>query len=185
MHIYRRIQTDLGDFWIACSPCGVTAVHPAAGGPAAFEEKYRKRFGLRPGPGDVPAAWRRALQTAASGRPPRDVPVDWSIFTGFQEKVLRRLLEVPRGQVRTYAWLARRAGNPRAARAVGNALARNPIPLLLPCHRIVPASGGLGNYGLGSRLKGELLLREGADIAQGPPRPLRGPRGAGQKVCVP
>jgi O-6-methylguanine DNA methyltransferase len=78
--------------------------------------------------------------------------------------VLKTLLKVPPGEVRSYSWLARRAGFPNAARAVGSVMARNPVPFILPCHRIVPASGGIGNYGLGKELKRELLMREGFGI---------------------
>jgi methylated-DNA-[protein]-cysteine S-methyltransferase len=66
--------------------------------------------------------------------------------------------------VQTYAWLARKAGRPRAARAVGNTMARNPIPILIPCHRVVPAAGGIGNYGLGAAVKRALLKREGVAV---------------------
>jgi methylated-DNA-[protein]-cysteine S-methyltransferase len=73
-------------------------------------------------------------------------------------------MKVPRGTVRTYSWLARRVGTPKAARAVGNAMARNPVPFIIPCHRIVPESGGVGNYGYGPKLKRRLLMLEGAVI---------------------
>ncbi|MEJ2110813.1 MAG: MGMT family protein, partial [Acidobacteriota bacterium] len=72
--------------------------------------------------------------------------------------------KIPAGKTQTYAWLARRSGYPNAARAVGNVMAGNPVPFLLPCHRIVPASGGIGNYGLGKELKRKLLRREGVDL---------------------
>ena len=68
---------------------------------------------------------------------------------------------IPRGEVRTYGELAAIVGRPRAARAVGTAMARNPVPLLVPCHRVVPSSGGVGNYGFGSDLKAKLLAGEG------------------------
>ena len=83
-------------------------------------------------------------------------------LTTFQQKILRLLQTIPRGEVRTYAWLARKAGRPRAARAVGNVMAGNPVPWLLPCHRVVPSQGGVGNYAFGSKMKRDLLHREGA-----------------------
>ncbi|MBN2241551.1 MAG: MGMT family protein [Acidobacteria bacterium] len=162
MHRYGKVKTDLGDFRIAWSPRGITAIRSAAVPRQAFETDYRKRFGTPPVPGNVPGLYNRALRGALRGRKADPVAIDWSGFTRFQEKVSRALLEVPAGEVRSYAWLARRAGNPNAARAVGNAMAQNPIPFLIPCHRIVPASGGIGNYGLGKELKRELLKREGA-----------------------
>ncbi|MBN2317720.1 MAG: MGMT family protein [Acidobacteria bacterium] len=162
MHRYSKVQTDLGDFRIACSPNGITAIRTAAETPQAFEKAYRKRFGIYPVRRDVPGAYKQALRRIVKGQETPSVPIDWSGFTPFQQKVLKTLLKVPAGKVQSYSWLARRAGFPKAARAVGNAMANNPIPFLIPCHRIVPASGGVGNYGLGKELKRKLLKLEGA-----------------------
>ena len=96
-----------------------------------------------------------------------DVPVDLSSRSPFFRQVLRATARIPRGEVRTYAELAEMARRPRAARAVGNAMARNPVPLLVPCHRVVPSSGGVGNYGYGPRVKAELLRIEGAATPAG------------------
>jgi O-6-methylguanine DNA methyltransferase len=164
MHNYCKIHTELGDFRIACSSLGITAIRPAGEMPAEFEKIYRKRFGTNPVDGAVPGKYKQALLRAVRGRKTSSYTIDWSGFTPFQRKVLKTLLKVPAGKVQSYAWLARRAGFPKAARAVGNVMAHNPIPFLLPCHRIVPASGGIGNYGLGKELKRALLLKEGADI---------------------
>jgi O-6-methylguanine DNA methyltransferase len=161
MHLYTEVKTNLIDFRIACSPQGITAVSPAAVPSAAFEADYEKRYGTRPRTGPVPAAYRQALRTAVDGKKAPPVAIDWTGFTEFERKVLKSLRKVRPGTVRTYAWLALEAGCPKGARAVGNVMARNPVPVLLPCHRIVPASGGIGNYGLGKKLKRELLAREG------------------------
>jgi methylated-DNA-[protein]-cysteine S-methyltransferase len=82
----------------------------------------------------------------------------------FQQKVLRATLDVPHGQITTYGEIARRLGKVRLARAVGQALARNPIPILIPCHRVVGADGSLHGYsgGQGLETKGQLLKLEGA-----------------------
>jgi methylated-DNA-[protein]-cysteine S-methyltransferase len=162
MHTYSTIDTGLGKFRLASSPRGITAISPATESRAQFEAAYRKRFGTDAVSGDIPESYRKALELAASGRSFPPVAVDWSHFTEFQRKVLKELTKVPRGKVQTYSWLARRAGNPKAARAVGNAMARNPVPFIIPCHRIVPESGGVGNYGLGKSMKRKLLLLEGA-----------------------
>jgi len=164
MHLYSRTKTELGDFWIACSPRGITAVRFATETPAAFETAYRKRFGERPRIGEIPQAYKQALRRAVKGRDISPVPIDWSGFTPFQKKVLKTLLKVPAGKVRSYSRLARQAGFPKAARAVGSVMANNPIPFIIPCHRIIPASGGVGNYGFGKELKRKLLAREGVEL---------------------
>lgn len=92
--------------------------------------------------------------------------VDLSLVrSDFQRRVLQTLARrVPRGRVTTYGRLAEQVGHPGAARAAGTALARNPIPIVLPCHRVVPSSGGLGNYGGGVERKRWLLELEGASF---------------------
>jgi O-6-methylguanine DNA methyltransferase len=76
--------------------------------------------------------------------------------------VLMKALEIPRGEVRTYGWIAREIGRPKAVRAVGTALAKNPIPLFIPCHRVVRSDGSIGQYGCGGPVnKRRLLLHEG------------------------
>ena len=164
MHCYAEVKTDLGVFRVACSPKGITSIHPASQRASAFEKVYKKRFGEYPLNRDIPDTYKKALRAAIKGHPAPSVAVDWTCFTAFQRKVLKRLQKVPAGKVQTYAWLARQVGNPKAARAVGNVMAQNPIPFLIPCHRIVPSSGGIGNYGLGKDLKRELLMREGIKV---------------------
>lgn len=90
-----------------------------------------------------------------------DDPLDPSLGTPFRRRVWEELRDVPRGQVVTYAELARRAGRPRAARAVGQAMARNPCPVVVPCHRVVGSDGSLVGYGGGIDLKAHLLGLEG------------------------
>jgi methylated-DNA-[protein]-cysteine S-methyltransferase len=86
-------------------------------------------------------------------------PLDWRLApAGFGRKVLEQTARIPYGAVSTYGEVARRAGSARAARAAGNALHDNPIPIVVPCHRVVPAAGGIGKYG-GSEWRKEYLLR--------------------------
>ncbi len=98
----------------------------------------------------------------------RDIPVHLSV-SPFDLEVLYELREIPVGEVATYGEIAARLGRPRAARAVGSACARNPVPIIIPCHRVVPASGGLGNYsgGKGWDTKAAILRKEGASPGPG------------------
>lgn len=81
--------------------------------------------------------------------------------TTFQKAVWKKLLKIPKGKVLTYGAVANDIGNPKASRAVGSAVGENPVSLIVPCHRVVPASGGVGNYGWGPDLKEKLLEAEG------------------------
>jgi O-6-methylguanine DNA methyltransferase len=78
-------------------------------------------------------------------------------FTPFAKKVYKAVLGIPLGQVRTYKWVAAKSGNPKAVRAVGQVLKRNPYPLIIPCHRVVRSDGKRGGYALGKRKKALLL----------------------------
>jgi methylated-DNA-[protein]-cysteine S-methyltransferase len=105
------------------------------------------------------AALRRYFQTGKAA----SVPVDLRLAPkGVLGEMLARLRRVPSGRVVTYGELARRSGHPRAARAAGTACAQNPVPIIVPCHRVVPSSGGVGNYGGGAEIKRFLLELEGA-----------------------
>jgi O-6-methylguanine DNA methyltransferase len=164
MHKYSDVATKIGKLRVACNSKGITMIASAKEPIAAFTDIYRKRLGLPPQKGKIPEAFNRAVIKAASGREFKPVPFDLSYLSDFQQKVLRALQQVPRGKVKTYGWLAQKAGRPGAARAVGNIMAQNPVPLLIPCHRVVPATGGVGKYGLGNSLKRELLKSEGVDV---------------------
>jgi O-6-methylguanine DNA methyltransferase len=98
----------------------------------------------------------------------RDIPVHLNV-SPFDLQVLQALREIPPGEVATYGEIAARLGRPRAARAVGSACARNPVPIIIPCHRVVPASGGLGNYsgGEGWSTKAAILRKEGVSASAG------------------
>ncbi len=88
--------------------------------------------------------------------------MDWTILRGFTRKVLEATARIPFGSVSTYTDVAKRAGSPRAQRAAGNALGANPIPIVVPCHRVLHKDGGLGGYGGGLDRKRTLLAIEGA-----------------------
>ena len=164
MHYYGEVETEMDKLRIAFSPHGITMITLAEGTGATFEKAYRKLFGTQPQPGIIPARYKQAVIKATAGRAFDPIPIDLSGLSQFQLKVLKELQKVPRGQVRTYSWLAGKVGRPLAARAVGNTMARNPVPFIIPCHRVVPASGGIGNFGLGKERKRTLLRREGVQV---------------------
>jgi methylated-DNA-[protein]-cysteine S-methyltransferase len=106
---------------------------------------------------------RRELDEYFEGRR-RDfeVPLDWSLIGPFARRVLRATARIPYGGVRSYSEIAARAGSPRGSRAAGNALGSNPIPIVIPCHRVLRTGGALGGYGGGLERKRSLLTLEGA-----------------------
>jgi methylated-DNA-[protein]-cysteine S-methyltransferase len=91
------------------------------------------------------------------------LPLDWSLSHGFRQRVLERIAAIPYGETRTYTEMATGAGNPRAVRAAGSACGSNPIPVVVPCHRVLRLSGGLGGYAGGLAMKESLLALEGGD----------------------
>jgi methylated-DNA-[protein]-cysteine S-methyltransferase len=106
---------------------------------------------------------RRELEEYFEGRRRRfEVPIDWTLTRGFTRRVLRATARIPFGRLSTYREVASRAGSERAYRAAGNALGSNPIPIVVPCHRVVHAAGGLGGYTGGLRRKEYLLTLEGS-----------------------
>jgi methylated-DNA-[protein]-cysteine S-methyltransferase len=105
----------------------------------------------------------RELDEYFAGRRRRfELPIDWSLSRGFARRVLRATAKVPYGTATTYTEVAGRAGSPLAVRAAGNALAANPVPIVVPCHRVLRVGGGLGGYAGGLDRKRFLLELEGA-----------------------
>jgi methylated-DNA-[protein]-cysteine S-methyltransferase len=105
---------------------------------------------------------RRELDLYFEGRLDRfDLPLDWRLSGGFRQRVLRAINRIPYGQTRSYTAMARKAGNERAVRAAGTACGSNPIPLVVPCHRVLRTGGALGGYGGGLPMKQALLELEG------------------------
>jgi methylated-DNA-[protein]-cysteine S-methyltransferase len=90
-----------------------------------------------------------------------DLPLDWQLSGGFRQRVLRAINRIPYGQTRSYTEMARKAGNERAVRAAGSACGSNPIPLVVPCHRVLRTSGAFGGYAGGLPMKEALLQMEG------------------------
>lgn len=157
---YDRVD----DVWVAFSAQGLRLVH--RGSYEEFSSVHAKRYGGRClKSGTLPDALRKQVTSALEGSGVDKPRVDWDAeFSPLEREVLGTLTKIPRGEVRTYEWVARQVGRPRAVRAVGNILARNAVPLVVPCHRVVPTAGGVGNYAFGSPMKRELLRREGVDV---------------------
>jgi methylated-DNA-[protein]-cysteine S-methyltransferase len=160
---YDFADSPVGRLLVAASGRGICRISFDPD-PELELEALAHAFGARvlrsPGPVDD---LRRELDEYFEGaRREFDLPVDLSPLPGFQRSVLAELVRVPYGQVDTYGGLARRIGRPRAARAVGGALNRNPVPIVVPCHRIVGASGSLVGYAGGLERKQALLGLEGA-----------------------
>ena len=110
-------------------------------------------------------AVRRELDEYFEGRRREfDVPIDWSLTTGFTQRVLQATARIPFGAVGSYASVSAEAGSPRATRAAGNALGSNPIPIIVPCHRVLRSGGKLGGYTGGLEKKETLLRLEGVLI---------------------
>jgi len=107
------------------------------------------------------AARRQVLEYLAGARNTFEVPIDLSRGTPFQRQVWRVLQRVPYGKLRSYQWIAARVGGRRYARAVGNAVGANPLPIVVPCHRIVAQDASLGGFSCGLPMKRKLLTLEG------------------------
>lgn len=159
---YTILDTPVGPFFVAFNEHGVSAVLPAADR-ATCEQAFRTRFGRPIHPASAPPAEivRALAAEFADGALPT-LRFDLRGLSPFEQAVLHKALEIPRGEVRPYAWIAREIGRPGAVRAVGSALGGNPVPLLIPCHRVVQSSGQIGKYVFGSQLKRAVLTAEGA-----------------------
>jgi O-6-methylguanine DNA methyltransferase len=163
---YFPLETPIGTVFVAYNRRGISAVMLAADG-GAFEQVFEEQFG-RPvqAAAEPPADLQRAVIEHLQGKR-RDLRFDLRGLSEFEQAVLHKALEIPRGEVRPYAWIAREIGRPKAVRAVGTALANNPVPLVIPCHRVVRSDGIIGQYGLGgSANKRGMLEAEGVDPGQ-------------------
>ncbi len=143
----------LGEIWVAASPNGLVALEfPTTR--EKFSAGLIARFGaqLEFAPQNFAAALEQLREYLAAARREFSLPIDWGRMGVFQQAALRETLKIPYGQTRSYGELAATLGKPRAARAVGRAEATNPLPLIIPCHRVLGADGGLHGYGAGEGL---------------------------------
>jgi O-6-methylguanine DNA methyltransferase len=157
---YELFGSVLGDVAVTFNLVGVSSVDFAD---SRLEERFSGRFGRRLLRAEAPSAWRRHIAPAIEAGTPGRLPVDLRSVTPFQAEVLGVTATIPKGEVRSYAWLANEVHRPMATRATGSVMARNPVPLIIPCHRVVRSDGHVGNYSLGGpHNKYELLEHEGA-----------------------
>jgi len=140
---------------LAASPAGITQVSLRRGRAPAAPAAAGGRIGA------LLALARRELEEYLAGqRTFFTVPVDLSRVPAFERSALEVAARIPYGEVRSYHWIAEQLGQPEAARAVGNAMAGNPVPIIVPCHRVVKTDGGLGGYSFGLLRKEALLNLE-------------------------
>jgi methylated-DNA-[protein]-cysteine S-methyltransferase len=160
-----RLDSPVGSLLAAMTPRGLVSLEYADGREEAI--LYRLAARVSPRVLTLPARLdpvRRALDDYFEGRLRRfDLPIDWSLTEGFTRRVLQRTAAIPYGGTLSYGEVAEEVGHPRASRAAGNALGANPIPIVVPCHRVLRAGGHLGGYGGGEERKRFLLHLEGVD----------------------
>jgi O-6-methylguanine DNA methyltransferase len=166
---YVEVSGPIGPLFVAYGRKGISLVERATDA-GDFEADFRATFG-RPvhRVERAPVTIQRIVDARVWGRAgrPVKVPLDMAQLPEFERSVLLKTLEIPRGEVRPYAWVAAELGRPLAVRAVGNALARNPIPFVVPCHRVVRSDGRIGNYGAGGpSAKRAVLAAEGLDVGE-------------------
>lgn len=154
----------LGRVGVGYSPAGICCLSMASDEHAFTAHLMREVRGPVVRDDSQAVRWQQALaRWMADGT--CEVPLDVSRLTPFQQAVLAAARSIPRGSVRPYQWLAKEVGRPGASRAVGGVMARNPIPLFIPCHRVVDASGHIGHYSMGGpAVKAQLLAMEGVDL---------------------
>ena len=166
IHFGKVSDTPIGDIWIACSERGLVAIDWKKS-ESAFLKKLSRR--IKTPPENNP---RRLTHTDSQLREYLDgerkrftIAIDWSMMRSFQREALLATFAIPYGHTSTYGEIAMQIGRPRSARAVGRAEATNPMPLVIPCHRVLGSDGKLRGYGGGLDIKKWLLRLEGAVLA--------------------
>ena len=161
---YRTLGTPVGTLLLAATDLGLVRVAYASEDLDAVLQTLADRISPRilKAPGRLDTVAFELEEYFAGTRRAFDLPLDWRLAAGFRRTVLHHLPEIGYGRTASYSAVAQLAGNPKAVRAVGTACATNPLPVVVPCHRVVPANGGLGNYLGGLSAKQALLTLEAA-----------------------
>lgn len=184
---YDTVAGPTGDLLVGWSQAGIYAISPS------FEEdSFLETYGvasIQPIRSELPSKLRNQIEKAIETGKLGAVAVDLSGLSEFQQAVLRKTAQIPVGQLRPYGWVAREIGKPGATRAVGSALNKNPVPVLIPCHRVGRSDGMVGQYAHGPEMKRELLRHEGLDPDQVDELAARGIRFVGSATthvyCLP
>ncbi len=161
---YAVVDSPVGPLRVAWNGRGVSEVTGETDD-ASFEARFHERTGRRarriPA---LPTDLARKIEKRLAGDRHNRIDLDLRGSTAFEQAVWMKALEIPRGEVRPYGWIAAEIGRPKAVRAVGTALGHNPVPLIVPCHRVVRSDGMIGQYSLGGpENKRTILAGEGAD----------------------
>ena len=164
---YAVMDSPIGPLRVAWNARGFSTVEEAPDD-GTFEARFHARTGRVARRRDaLPDGLARKIERRLAGDRHNRIDLDLRGSTEFERAVWMKALEIPRGEVRPYGWIAAEIGRPRAVRAVGTALGHNPVPLIVPCHRVVRSDGMIGQYSLGGpRNKRTILAGEGADPDQ-------------------
>ena len=159
--------TPLGDFRLAVSDFGLVAIEWADSQLEFDSYLARLKRPLQPNQKKVAPYAKELREYLTTKRTAFTIPIDWTLFTPFQREALQAVFRIPYGETRTYIDIAREIDRPHAYRAVGSANAMNPMPIVVPCHRVIGTDGKLHGYGGGEGLKTKewLLKMEGAVMA--------------------
>jgi len=167
IYIGELNETPLGDFRLAVSDFGLVAIEWVDSQPEfdSYLARLKRPIELNQ---KKTAPYAKELREYLTGkRTAFTIPIDWTLFTPFQREALQAVFRIPYGETRTYIDIAREIDRPHAYRAVGSANAMNPMPIVVPCHRVIGTDGKLHGYGGGEGLKTKawLLKMEGAVMA--------------------
>jgi O-6-methylguanine DNA methyltransferase len=162
---YALMDSPIGPLRVAWNGRGVSTVEEAPDD-TTFERRFHARTGRIARRRDVlPDGLAAKITRRLAGDRRNRIPLDLRGSTDFERAVWMKALEIPRGEVRPYGWIAAEIGSPKAVRAVGTALAHNPVPLVVPCHRVVRSDGTIGRYSMGgTENKRRILAAEGLDV---------------------
>lgn len=165
--LWAELPSPLGPIGVAWNGRGVSWID-RADDPDRLERRFEAVVGRPLRRVDrIPERLARAVESRLAGDRRARIPLDLRGHTAFEVAVWLKALEIPRGEVRPYGWIAAEIGHPKAVRAVGTALSHNPVPLVVPCHRVVRSDGSIGQYSLGGpEAKRTVLSAEGLDLAE-------------------